>query len=242
MPRTERAVLGGLPFTSTDYCDFRTHGPHMRIDDLSAPSGRFVARVSASVATVNRCPGGGRALPAADNDFASVFAVPTEAGTGSAEVPTAATAVAQPTPSRRPTFGTDSVETTGPTASAPASPGSPAPPTVKPSSDRISTRTRRRTATAAGTAPSAFDYGFGPGGAPRSSARWAKTPPASPTAAAGSILRRDPCSCRLAGPDGANTVRPRPRRACGNSFLTAYAPSWRHTACTCQVGCPWRRW
>ena len=47
---------------------FRTHGPHMRIDDLYAPSGRFVVRVSASVATVDRCPGRGRALPAADND------------------------------------------------------------------------------------------------------------------------------------------------------------------------------
>ena len=55
----------------------------------------------------------------------------------------------------------------------------------------------------------------------------------------GSAHRRDPCSCRLVGPDGANTVRPRPRRACGNSSLTTYAPSWRHTACTWQVGCPW---
>ena len=66
--RTESAVLSGLPLTSAGYCDFRTHGPHMRIDDLSAPSGRLVARVSASTATVDRCPGRGRALPAADND------------------------------------------------------------------------------------------------------------------------------------------------------------------------------
>ena len=36
VPRTESAVLGLLPFISADYCDFRTHGPHMRIDDLSA--------------------------------------------------------------------------------------------------------------------------------------------------------------------------------------------------------------
>ena len=63
VPRTESAVLGGLPFTFPDYYDFRTHGPHMRIDDLSALSGRFVARVSASLATVDRCPGHGRALP-----------------------------------------------------------------------------------------------------------------------------------------------------------------------------------
>ena len=34
VPRTESAVLGGLPFTSAGYCDFRTQGPHMRIDDL----------------------------------------------------------------------------------------------------------------------------------------------------------------------------------------------------------------
>ena len=42
VPRTESAVLGGLPFTSTDYCDFRTHAPRMRIDDLFASSGGFV--------------------------------------------------------------------------------------------------------------------------------------------------------------------------------------------------------
>ena len=99
MSRTESAVVGGLPFTSADFCDFRTHGPRMKIDDLSAPSGSFDARYSASVATVDRCPGRGRALPAADNDFASLFVVPTGVGTGSAEAPAAATAVAQPTPS-----------------------------------------------------------------------------------------------------------------------------------------------
>ena len=53
-------------------------------------------------------------------------------------------------------------------------------PTVKPSWDRISTRTRRRAATAASPAPPAVDYGFGPGGAPRPSARRANTPPRVP--------------------------------------------------------------
>ena len=190
VPRTASAVLGGLPFTSANYCEFRTHGPHMRIDDLSDPSGRFVTCVSASVTTVDRCSGRGRALPAADKDFDSVFAVPTEVSTGSAEDPAAATAVAQSTPSKSPTQRTDSVETTGPTASAPASPCSPAPSTVKSSSDRISTRTCRRTATAAGATPPAVDYGFGPGGAPRPFARRANTPlrvprppPGPPTAA-----------------------------------------------------------
>ena len=127
VPRTESAVLGGLPFTSADFCDFRTHGPRMRIDELSIPSRRFVARVSASVATVDRCRDRGRALPAADNDFASVFAVPTEVGTGSAEAPAAATTVVQLTPSGSSIQGTDSAETTDPTASAPASPDSGAP-------------------------------------------------------------------------------------------------------------------
>ena len=185
----------------------------MGIDDLSASSESFVARVSASVATVDRCPGRGRALPAADNAFASVVAVPTEVGTGSAAAPAATTIVAQPTPfsrsftqgtesvettgpivsvdnafasvlavptevgtgsaaapaatttvaqptpfPRSSTQGTDSVETTGPVVSVPFSPGAPAPPTAKSSSDRISTRTRRRTATAAGNAPPAVDY------------------------------------------------------------------------------------
>ena len=54
------------------------------------------------------------------------------------------------------------------------------PPTVKPSWDRISARTCRRTATAASAAPPAVDYGFGPGGAPRPFARWANTPPRVP--------------------------------------------------------------
>ena len=34
VPGTERAVLGGLPFTPADFCDFRTDGLRMRIDDL----------------------------------------------------------------------------------------------------------------------------------------------------------------------------------------------------------------
>ena len=89
----------------------------MRIDDLSAPSGRFVARDSASVATVDRCPGRGRFLPAADNDYLRSL----------------------PYPSRL-------------------------------------ARTHWRAATAASAAPPAVDYGFGPGGAPRPSARRANTP------------------------------------------------------------------
>ena len=44
----------------------------------------------------------------------------------------------------------------------------------------LTTRARRRTATAASKAPPAVDYGFGPGGAPRPSSRRANTPPRAP--------------------------------------------------------------
>ena len=59
VPRPENVVLGGLHFASSDFCNFRVHGPPMRIDDLSTPSERFVARVSAAVTTVDRRPGRG---------------------------------------------------------------------------------------------------------------------------------------------------------------------------------------
>ena len=89
--------------------------------------------------------------------------------------------VAQPTPlSRSFTQETDSAATAGPTVFASASLGTPAPPSALLPSDLISARTHRRTATAAGNAPSAVDYGLGPGGAPRLSARRANTPPRVP--------------------------------------------------------------
>ena len=59
VPHPESAILGGFTFTSSDFCDFRTHGPRMRIGDLSAPSGRFVARVTATVTTDDCRPGRG---------------------------------------------------------------------------------------------------------------------------------------------------------------------------------------
>ena len=59
VPRPERAALGEIPFASSDFCDFRAHGPRMRIDDLSAPSGRFIARVTAAVTTDDCRPGRG---------------------------------------------------------------------------------------------------------------------------------------------------------------------------------------
>ena len=47
-PRPESAVLSVLPFTSSDFRDFRAHGPRSRIDDLSTPLWRLVARSSLS--------------------------------------------------------------------------------------------------------------------------------------------------------------------------------------------------
>ena len=97
MPRTEYAAFSGLPPTSTAFNDFRPHEPRIKIDGLSASPGRLVARVSASVATTEGCTGRGSISPAADTVFASVFAIPIDGGTGSADTLAAATPIAQPT-------------------------------------------------------------------------------------------------------------------------------------------------
>ena len=76
VPQPDSAVLGGLPLTSTDFRYFRAHEPRMRIDDLSAPTGRFVAHVSASVGTGDDRLGRAPFWPAADATFSSGLAVP----------------------------------------------------------------------------------------------------------------------------------------------------------------------
>ena len=132
MPRTENNSVDGLPLTLADFCDFHTHGPRMRLDDLPTPSRRFAARASASAATVDSPPGRMGGSRAADYDFASVFVVPIAASEDSAEAPAATTSVAQPIPSRSSVEGIDLVEPTGPTASVSTSPGSPTPQTMTP--------------------------------------------------------------------------------------------------------------
>ena len=57
VPHPESAVLVGSPFASSDFRDFRTRGPRMGIDDLFAPSGIFVARVTSAVTTDDCRPG-----------------------------------------------------------------------------------------------------------------------------------------------------------------------------------------
>ena len=145
VPRTEHAALGGLPLTSTAFHDFRTHEPRIRIDGLSASPRRFVARVCASVATTEGCTDRGLISPAADTVFASVFAIPIEGGTGSAETLAAATPIAQLTYlSRSSTQESAPAATTSSTVSVAALLGTPAPP---------SSTTRRQTATTTGNAP-----------------------------------------------------------------------------------------
>ena len=43
-PSSQSVGSGGLPLSQSDFRDFREHGPRMRIDDLDAPYGEFVAR------------------------------------------------------------------------------------------------------------------------------------------------------------------------------------------------------
>ena len=88
-------ILGGRAFVSSDFHDFRAHGPRMRIDNISASPGRFIACVSAADATVDRRPDRGESLPAADTVFALFLATPSEGGMDSAEASAAATAVSQ---------------------------------------------------------------------------------------------------------------------------------------------------
>ena len=108
----------------------------MRIDNPSAPSGKFGARVSAAVTTADRRPGRGAILPADDTAFA--FAVPSEGGMGSAEAPPATTAVAQLAPSPTSTSkGGDSAAITDPTAFALSPDDDPAPPAALPLSGRL---------------------------------------------------------------------------------------------------------
>ena len=82
-PTAVRVGLGGLAPSDPssglgggDFQEFRQHGPRMRVDDLDAPSGEFVARAPLHVASrganwvfpVNACT--------SDSLAASVFTVP----------------------------------------------------------------------------------------------------------------------------------------------------------------------
>ena len=152
VPCTEGAVSGGLPFTSSAFCYFRAHGPRMRGLTTSAPLGRFVARASPSVATVDYRLCLRFFHPPPTPAFASVFVLPS-GGDQAAEAPVVAMIVTQRAPLPTTTLqGEYSAVNTDPAASAPSPPGDRAPLNILPPSDLISTRTRRRTAAAVGTA------------------------------------------------------------------------------------------
>ena len=200
--RPDSAVLGGRPFDSYEFRDFCAHGPRVRVDDLSVPPGRFVARVSATVIAVDRRRGRGSIRPAADTAFASVLATPSDGGTGTTEAPPAVTAAAQHAPSPTSTSqGADSAAITDPAASASSPPGNSAPLTALPPPDSVSNRTRRRTAADNGTAPLAVDHGFEPRGGTSASSPSCSHPAASLTAAtaSGVVTAPAPATSRLSG-------------------------------------------
>ena len=64
--------FGCAPFRLYGFSRPSAHQPRMKINDLPA-SGRFVARESAAVTTVDCRPGRGAFFPAADTAFASFF-------------------------------------------------------------------------------------------------------------------------------------------------------------------------
>ena len=118
---------------------------HVQMDGHSASPRRFVARISASVATAEVCTGRRSIYPAADSVFASVFVISIDGGTDTAEALAAATAVAHPIPiARSSTQETDSAATSVSTAFISALIGTPSPP---------SATTYRQPATSTGNVP-----------------------------------------------------------------------------------------
>lgn len=200
--------------TARFVCDFRAHGQRIILglaSDLSAPPGRFVACVYAAVNAADRRPGRRATLLTADIAFASMLAVPSEGGTGSAEVPAARNSFLLPRRliHREPIPPRSLI----PAAPAPLPPGNPAPPTALPPSERSSTRTRRRTAAASDTAPPPVDYCCFQAREGSSTIRPASytSPAANPTAMTTYGRRYGPCSCLWACPNGTCSVRTRPR-------------------------------
>ena len=165
-------LLSPLP----TFCGFRTHGPRMRLDDLLTTSD------DSSLVFLHPPPrsidlpvgAGARGQP---TTISLWFCCTHHGQRGLRRRPSCHDVSGPTTPSRSSVQGIDPVELTGPTAPASSSPSSPTLQTMTPFSDCICTRTRRRSAIAAGKAPPAVDYGLGPGGGPRPPSRRVKTPP-----------------------------------------------------------------
>ena len=210
VPRTEHAALGGLPLTSTAFHDFRTHEPRIRIDGLSALPG--IRRSCFCLCRhYRRLYRPWVDFAAADTVFASVSPYPSRA----------ARALQKPWLQRRPSHsrliypGTLQWRRPPPRAVRLC----PSPPYValQPLRCRRCADEQRQQRV---MHPRCILWMI--------RAQWGSSAifqtrynsAASPAAAVGSARRRDPCSCRLTGPHGATTVRPRPRRAyTGTPFL-----------------------
>ena len=108
-PSSHSVGLGGLQLSRTDFSDYRKHGPRMRIEDLNAPDGEFVARAPTSVfpRRVNRTrtPGIHAISDFADPALAATAVPPTApAGVSQNIIPPAR---AQP---RAPNFSTEALD------------------------------------------------------------------------------------------------------------------------------------
>ena len=75
-PSSHSIGLGGFPLSQADFRDFREHGPRMRIDDLDAPYGEFVARAPTYVFSRGPSRTLTSSMQAASNLAASVLVVP----------------------------------------------------------------------------------------------------------------------------------------------------------------------
>lgn len=95
VPRPDNAVLGGFPYASSDFRDFRANGPRMKGFDISTPSGGFVARAVAFGTTGDRRHGRTTSLGAADTAFVYVLAVCLVSLPGSAKPSTSGVDTAQ---------------------------------------------------------------------------------------------------------------------------------------------------
>lgn len=133
----------GFVFASSGYSRLTRNRPRTRIVDFSSPSTNFVDHVPVPVTTIDRRAGRGAISPAAGTAFALVFAVPSEGGSGSAEAPAVATAVAQyASPLTSTSEGADVAAIADPATPTPSPPHNPDPLTVLPPLGCISSRTR----------------------------------------------------------------------------------------------------
>ena len=225
-PRPDGAGLVGHLSSS-----FRAQWPRMRIDDLFTPSGISIARVPVSVTTADRRPRHRAILPTTNTAFVLVFAVPFEVGKGSAETHAAVTTVAQHAPPPTSTSqGEGSAVIIDPAESVPSLPGNPAPlwsysrlPAASPpvrAGEPLPLALRRLLLIIASGTAGPLDH-----------------PPGVLSSHRESQPQDRPSSYRLVCPNGTPLVRPRPRRACGNSSFKT-ASDWRIVHHNDRLGCP----